>query len=46
VLHQDEWVLVTDDNDPERVWQEEGAALAALQQEGWAVQGGAVNSPC
>ena len=34
------WVLVTDDDDPERVWRDEESALAEVKQEGWTVEVG------
>jgi hypothetical protein len=40
VLDEDGWLLVTNDDDPERVWQDEQTALAELKQEGWIVEVG------
>ena len=40
VLDQEERVLITDDDDPERVWHGEEAALTALKQECWTVEAG------
>ena len=38
VLDEDEWLLMADDDDPERVWQDEQTALAELKQDGWSVE--------
>jgi hypothetical protein len=40
VFDEDEWLLITDDDDPERVWQDEQTALAELKQDGWSVEVG------
>ena len=40
VLDGGEWLLITDDDDPERVWQDEQRALAELEQGGWSVEVG------
>jgi hypothetical protein len=40
VLGQGEWVLITDDDDPERVWRDEESALAELKQQGWGIEVG------
>ena len=48
ILMQDhgEWVLIADDDEPERVWQELDPAMTELQSEGWRiVQGPAAIEP-
>jgi hypothetical protein len=35
VQHQNKWVLVTDDDEPERVWQDFDAAMEELRLDGW-----------
>ena len=40
VLDENEWLLITDDHDPARVWQDEQAALAELKQDGWSIEVG------
>jgi hypothetical protein len=40
VLDEDEWLLITGDDGPERVWQDEQTALAELRQDGWSVEAG------
>ena len=40
VLDGGEWLLITDDDDPERVWRDEESALLELMQEGWGVEVG------
>ena len=37
VQHQNEGVLVTDDDEPERAWQDFDAAMKELQLDGWLV---------
>jgi len=34
------WLLITDDDDPERVWQDERTGLAELKQDRWNVEVG------
>ncbi len=38
VLDEDEWLLITDDDDQEQVWQEEHTALAELKRHGWSIE--------
>jgi hypothetical protein len=46
VKHSDECVLVTDDDEPERVWQDFDAAIKELHLDGWqVVQGPAAIGP-
>ncbi len=33
-------MLITDDDDPEQVWQDEQTALAELKQAGWSIEVG------
>ena len=40
VPDEDEWLLITDDDDPEQVWQDEQTALAELKQDGWSIEVG------
>lgn len=40
VRHQNEWVLVTDEEEPERVWQDLDAAMRELRSDGWQVAEG------
>ena len=40
VLDGGEWLLITDDDDPERVWQDEESALVESEQEGWGIEVG------
>lgn len=46
VKHQNEWVLITDDDEPERVWQEFDTAMMELHADGLqVVQGPAAIEP-
>ncbi len=36
--HQEEWVLIADDDDPEQVWQDKQTALAEQKQDGWSIE--------
>ena len=40
VFDQEDWLLITDDDEPERLWQDEDSAPADLKQEGWNVEVG------
>ncbi len=40
VRHQDEWLLVTDDDAPGRVWPDLSTAMNKLLQDGWQVAEG------
>jgi hypothetical protein len=40
VLDEDEGLLITDDDDPKRVCQDEQTALVELKQDGWSVEVG------
>ena len=40
VPHLDEWVLIAEDDEPERLWQAEPQALAELTTEGWQMTAG------
>jgi len=38
VLDGGEWLLIMDDDDPERIWQDGESALLELKREGWTVE--------
>jgi hypothetical protein len=40
VKHQNEWVLVTDDDAPERIWKESDTAMQELRLDGWQIAEG------
>jgi hypothetical protein len=32
-----EWILITDDDEPEKTWKDFDSAIAAVQREGWEI---------